>query len=195
MHNSPTLSQKTFPEIDLGDFYLREKRESDAEDFFNYYTDPQVSKFILCEIPHDIESSKREVNYWRNIFYRNDGIYFAIADKSNDRLIGSIGLTSYNSYQSRIEISYDLAKEYWRRGISTKAINAIVKYAFENFHCGKINRIEASTSTANIPSSNLLLKCGFKEEGILRQHRYHRGSYVDVGFFSMLRSDFVALHE
>ena len=32
-------SQKTFPQFDLGDVILREKKESDAEDFFNHYLD------------------------------------------------------------------------------------------------------------------------------------------------------------
>ncbi len=186
-------SQKVFPIIDLGDFVLREKCDADVEDFFAYYADPEVNKFILCEIPHDLESARRELHYWRNVFYQNDGIYFAIADKANDRMIGSIGLTSYNAYQSRIEISYDLACEYWGRGIMTKAIKAVLKYAFENFYYGRVNRIEAFASTNNETSKHLLLKTGFVLEGILRQHRYHRGAYVDVCAFSMLKSDFVLL--
>lgn len=188
-HHSP---DKIFPEIDLGEFLLREKSESDVEDFFSYYSDPEVNKFILCEIPRDLEEGRRELNYWRNVFYQNDGIYFAIADKKNNRLIGSIGLTGFNSYQARIEISYDLNKEYWKLGIMTKAIKAVIKYAFENFCHGWINRIEAFTSSNNIPSQNLLIKCGFLFEGILRQHRFHRGQYVDVYSYSFLRTDFIA---
>lgn len=183
--------QKTFPIIDLGDFLLREKCEEDVENFFNYYCDPEVNKFILCEIPNDLESARRELHYWRNIFYHSDGIYFAIVEKSTNRMIGSIGLTSYNSYQSRIEISYDLAKEYWRRGITSKALSAVVQYGFENFCFGKINRIEAFTATDNEPSKNLLIKNKFTLEGTLRQHRYHRGKYVDVYSFSILKEDFL----
>lgn len=178
-----------FPNIDLGDFILREKCENDVADFFKYYSDPEVNKFILCEIPRDLESARRELYYWRNVFYQRDGIYFAIADKITNQMIGSIGLTSYNSYQSRIEISYDLAKEYWRQGIISKALSAILEYGFSNFCFGKINRIEAFVATNNEPSINLLLKSGFTLEGTLRQHRYHRGKYVDVYSFSILRSD------
>ncbi len=188
MHNYQNFSEKTFPEIDLGNYVLREKRDGDAENFFRYYTDPEVNKFIMCEMPRDVEEARRELHYWRNIFYRNDGIYFAIARKYDDQLIGSIGLSTYNSYHSRIELSYDLAKEYWRQGICNAAIQAIIKYGFEQM---KINRIEAFTSTDNIPSKNLLLKCGFTLEGTLRQHRYHRGHYVDAFSFSLLRQDFL----
>lgn len=181
-----TISSKTFPVIDLGDFLLREKRDSDVEDFFYYYSDPEVNKFILCQIPQNLEEARQELHYWRGVFYRNDGIYFAIADKANDRLIGSIGLSTYNSYHSRIEISYDLSREYWRRGIASKSIVSVTKYAFETLG---INRVEAFVAVNNLPSKNLLLKCGFELEGILRKHRYHRGCYVDVFSFSVLRTD------
>jgi ribosomal-protein-alanine N-acetyltransferase len=179
--------QKKFPIIDLGDYILREKRDEDVADFFRYYSDPEVNKFILCEMPRDLEEARKELHYWRNVFYQNDGIYFAITKKDTDQLIGSIGLTTFNSYHNRIELSYDLAKEYWRQGICTKAIKAVTQYGFEEL---RVNRIEAFTAIYNTPSNNLLLKCGFTLEGTLRQHRYHRGTYVDAHSFSLLRQDF-----
>lgn len=188
MNYPNSLSQKIFPEIDLGDVLLREQQDYDIANFLRYYADPEVNKFILCEIPSDLESARHELHYWRNVFYRNDGIYFAIAEKNENRMIGSIGLSSYNSYHSRIEISYDLAQEFWRRGIMTRSISALVQHGFEVL---KINRIEAFVSTFNEPSRDLLLKCGFELEGILRQHRYHRGNYVDVYSFSMLKENWL----
>ncbi len=178
---------KTFPNIDLGDYILREKTDNDVEDFFRYYTDPEVNKFILCDMPRNLEEARKELYYWRNVFYINDGIYFAVARKDTNQLIGSIGLTTFNSYHNRIELSYDLAKEYWRQGITLAAIKEVVKYGFENL---QVNRIEAFTSTENLPSKNLLIKAGFLLEGTLRQHRYHRGSYVDAYSFSLLRQDY-----
>lgn len=183
-------SDKIFPVIDLGNIVLREQGEQDVENFFKYYSDGEVNKFILAEPPTNIEEARRELYYWRNVFYNNDGIYFAIADKETDQMIGSIGLTGLNTYNSRIEISYDMAKEYWRRGIMTKAIKAVTNYGFRNFH---VNRIEAVTSTFNIPSIHLLEKCNYKMEGRLRQHRYHRAKYVDVYMFSMLKEEFYKL--
>lgn len=189
MNNFIDSPRKIFPEIDLGNVLLREQQEYDVADFFNYYTDPEVNKYILCELPRDLESARHELHYWRNVFHRNDGIYFAIADKQTNRMIGSIGLSGYNSYHSRIELSYDLSQHFWRRGIMTRAIAEVVKYGFEIM---KINRIEAFVSTLNKPSEGLLLKCGFTLEGTLRQHRYHRGEYVDAHSFSLLRQDYLS---
>lgn len=193
MQNSYSQQNNIFPELSMGDIVLREKQESDVEDFFGYYCNPEVSKYILCDIPETFEGARKELNFWRNIYYRNDGIYYAIALKKTNQMIGSVGLTGYNSYQNRIEISYDLSEKFWRRGVMKNAINKIVNFGFNEFaqrlNKKGLNRIEAFVSTDNVPSKNLLLKCGFTLEGLLRQHRYHKGKFVDVYVFSILKED------
>ena len=193
MHNIHYSNKPDFPEISMGDLILREKQPEDVENFFAYYSNPEVNKYILCHIPQDIEDAKKELNFWRNVYYRGDGIYYAIALKNTNKMIGSIGLTGYNPYHNRLEISYDLSQQYWRRSIMKHAIKNILKFGFEQFaqrmNKPAINRIEAFVSTANEPSKNLLLKSGFTLEGILRQHRYHNGKFVDVYSFSILRDD------
>ena len=114
------------------------------------------------------------------------GIYFAVARKSDNKMIGSVGVSSINNYHHRIEASYDLAKEYWGKGIMTKALKECIKYTFNNFN---VNRIEAYAMPENIRSQKVLEKCGFVFEGNLRQHRYHNGKYVDIGSYSILRED------
>ena len=102
-------------------------------------------------------------------------------------MIGSIGLTGLNSYHKRIEVSYDLAEEYWNKGVMSKALKQICDYGFYEF---KVNRIEANVVPQNLASQNLLKKNGFIEEGYLRQHRFHKGEFRDVIFLSLLRKDF-----
>ncbi len=178
--------QKIFPILDLGEYILREKQASDVADFFNYYTDPEVNKYIISYIPRTFEEARMEVNYWKNVFYNDDGIYFAIAKKATNQLIGSIGFSSHIKHHHRIELSYDLAKDYWHQGIMTKAIKAVSEYCFEKM---AINRIEAFIHKNNIHSLKLLEKCGFTQEGLLRQHRFHIDKYVDVFIFSLLKND------
>ncbi len=187
MQNFSYPEPKIFPVIDLGDIILREKQESDVEDFFHYYSNPRVNQYILCEIPKNLDQAKQELLYWRGAFYRNDGIYFAIATKHDNRMIGAIGLTTHNTYHQRIELSYDLSEEFWHQGIMTHAVAAITEFGFKEY---QVNRIEAFTATGNIASKKLLLRSGFKFEGTLRQHRYHRGTYVDADSFSFLWQDY-----
>lgn len=181
------FSKNNFPVIDLGDYVLREQTMDDLEDFHNYYTDPIVNEHIVSEIPNSLEESKYELQYWINVYYNKSGIYFGIARKDNNQLIGSIGITGINRTHNRAEISYDLAKEYWHQGIMTKALNQLVKYGFETL---RVNRLEAFALKENIASRALLKRCNFILEGELKQHRRHRGVYTDIGIFSLVREDY-----
>ncbi|MES2677138.1 MAG: GNAT family N-acetyltransferase [Pseudomonadota bacterium] len=193
MYNNSKASEnnreRIFPTIDLGDFILREQTLEDAEDFLEYYSDPEVSKYIVSFIPKTVEEARSEIRYWINVFSYNDGLYFAIARKSDNKMIGSVGVSGVNRNHNRIEASYDLAKEYWGQGIMTQALKAVLKYAFEEL---KFNRIEAYAMPANIGSYKVLEKCGFAFEGNLRQHRFHNGKYVDIGIYSILYQDHFA---
>jgi ribosomal-protein-alanine N-acetyltransferase len=186
MYNNSKAPARIFPTIDLGDFILREQTLEDAADFLEYYSDPEVSKYIVSFIPNTVEEARSEIRYWINVFGYNDGLYFAIARKSDNKMIGSVGVSGVNRSHNRIEASYDLAKEYWGQGIMTKALKAVLKYAFEEL---KFNRIEAFAMPDNIGSQKVLEKCGFAFEGILRQHRFHNGKYVDIGIYSVLYQD------
>ena len=181
-----TQNTRNFPVIDLGDFILREQTRDDAEAFFEYYADPIVNRYIISSIPRSVDEARSELQYWINVFNYGDGIYFAIARKSDDKMIGSVGVAGFNRHHNRIEASYDLAKEYWNKGIMSKALKAVMKYCFE---VKKFNRIEAIAMPENVGSYKVLENCGFQFEGILRQHRYHKGKYVDVRMYSLLASD------
>ena len=175
-----------FPILKINDYILREQEEDDLNDFFYYFSNPDVNKYILCEPVTSIEDARKELYYWRNLYYDNKGIYFAIATKKDNKMIGSIGINNINNTHQRAELSYDLAKEYWGKGIMTQAINKLTKYIFLN---SNINRIEAFIATDNKASEFLLKKCNFTLEGTLRQHRSHLGNKVDVFIFSYLKSD------
>lgn len=186
MYNKP--STKIFPTIDLGDFVLREQNLDDAPAFLEYYGDPQVNQYIVSSIPRTVEEARTELRYWINVYNYNDGIYFAIARKSDNKMIGSVGVSGVNRNHNRIEASYDLAKEYWNQGIMSKALRACLEYAFREMG---FNRIEAYAMPDNIGSWRVLEKAGFKFEGNLRQHRYHKGKYVDIGIYSVLYQDYI----
>ena len=175
--------QSPFPTLDLDDqFILREQTLEDTEAFFRYYTDPDVGKYILATKPTTLLDASREVQYCRNLFYTKQGIYWTIARKSDNQMIGAIGLY-VNSMHQRAEITYDLSRDYWRQGITRKAILAVTKFAFGTM---KLSRIEAVTRHENIPSSAVLKSVGFVFEGTLRNYRYYDGKAWDVEMFGMV---------
>ena len=179
------IYQQPFPTIDLDDqYFLREQTLEDTENFFRYYTDPEVGKYILASKPVTLLEASKEVQYCRNLFYSKQGIYWTIAKKSDNQMVGAIGLYMNNTHH-RAEITYDLSRDYWRKGITLKAINTVVKHAFTHMN---ISRIEAVTRHENIASMTLLKKAGFTHEGTLKSYRYYNGKTWDIEMFAITRA-------
>lgn len=90
-------------------------------------------------------------------------------------------------------IGYDLNNNYWGQGIMTEAVSAVLKRVYSgSLRCGELNRIQADTIPGNIASEKVLLKLGFKEEGIRRQSGYWKGRYHDLKCYSLLRDEFIS---
>ena len=175
-----------FPFLDLDEEYtLREQTLEDTEAFFDYYTDPKVGQYILASKPRTLLEASQEVQYCRNLFYTQRGIYWTIARKSDNKMIGAIGLYINNTHR-RGEITYDLSRKYWRQGIMQKAIQVIIDHAFNAM---MLDRIEAVIHCENEASAKLLTKLNFHHEGTLRKYRYFDNRTWDVDMYAIVSND------
>jgi ribosomal-protein-alanine N-acetyltransferase len=183
MNKHITIYQDSFPALAIDSrVYLRESLFTDTEDFFKYYKNPQVHRYILTDPPKTFEDAKADMNYSQQLFKHRRGIYWAIANKKDDKMIGSIGLY-INSHHRRAEIFYDLNQDFWRRGIMSAAINKVVDFAFNTVG---LFRIEAVTMLENKGSMGVLKACGFEYEGRLRHYKFFKSRPHDVEIFSII---------
>lgn len=176
-----------FPDMHIGDFIMRNMREEDAEEYYKYHIDQEVARYVTEEcLPRDVMQARAEIRYNRELFTYRHSIYWGIAEKYTDRLIGSCGFNYWNKDHRRAELSYDLSREYWGRGIASRAVNAAIAFGFDRMN---LNRIEATVPADNDRSLNLLRRFGFRREGLLRQQKLLNGKFTDMLIFSLLRGD------
>ncbi len=174
--------EEKFPILDVNeDFFLREQMIEDTEAFFEYYTDPEVARYILASNPKNLTEASAEIHYCRNLFKYKRGIYWTLARKEDDRMIGAIGLYINNQHY-RGEICYDLSRRHWNKGIMSKALNRVIDFCFKQIH---MQRIEAVTLKENTASTSLLEKLGFIREGCLKNYRYFNGKSHDIEMFAL----------
>jgi len=87
-----------------------------------------------------------------------------------------------------------LLPKYWRMGFTSEAVHSIVNAAFSGeLPCGELNRIQGDTVTGNLASESLLLKVGFKEEGIRRQSGYWKNQFHDLKCFGLIKSEYLEI--
>ncbi|TDV41350.1 GNAT family N-acetyltransferase [Actinophytocola oryzae] len=72
------------------------------------------------------------------------------------------------------------------KGTGAKALRLLVEHLFATT---EVDRIEASTDRANIPSQRALVKAGFRREGVLRGAQLRGGQRRDMLGFSILRDE------
>ena len=176
-------------EINDRGIFLRKISKKDAKFLLKWLQNEKVTNYMSMGPLTNLESSKKLINrylrYWSDYFQFN---YIIERREENNNIIklGSISLWNISWHHKRSEIGIWIASDYWNQGIGEKAINLIKIIAF--YHL-KFNRLEAHISVKNLSSITLFKKCGFIEEGKLREYLNFKGIYHDTIILSYLKNN------
>lgn len=130
------------------DVRLRDVTEADLPIFFEQQLDPQATR--MAAFP----SRDRDafMAHWAKIMTRDTNILKTIL--FDGQVAGNI--VSWEQDGQR-EVGYWLGKEYWGRGIATKALAAFL-------HQVKTRPLYAHVARHNVASRRVLEKCGFRKD-------------------------------
>lgn len=177
-----------FPVKEFESVYLREIHEGDSLGLLEYLSDERVRTFIAKEdLPNSIEDAEREVIYWASLFRNRHSVYWGIATKDTDTIIGTCGFNYWNRNHYKAEVSYDLAFNYWNQGITSDILSYILNFGFNEMG---LNRVSAKVTTNNTGSIRVLEKNNFKKEGLLREYKMIGGEVHDAFIYSIVAKDF-----
>ena len=138
---------------------LREWKESDLEDFFEYCSVDGVGQ-MAGWLPHEnIEKSKAILD-----LFIKEKKTFCI--EFEGKAIGSLGIETYNENEfpeyanlKGREIGFVLSKTCWGKGIMPEAVKAVIKYCFEDLGC---DFLMCGHFVWNTQSKRVQQKCGFR---------------------------------
>lgn len=176
-----------FPKWKTECFIIRKAIENDCHDIFELYSDERVVKYMPFTTFNSIEDAINELNWYDKIFKEQTGLRWVIEEAESKKVIGTCGFLNYERAHNRIEIGYDLNPRYWGKGVMKEVLNCIIHFAFVTMN---INKIEAKVEPENKSSIRLLEKLNFYKEGVLRQHEFEKGKYIDLAIFSKLKSEY-----
>ena len=176
---------KSLPALTFEDFRFRPQRLGDETALLEYLSQPEVIEHTSIPVP-TLESLTTNVQRDIADYATRTAFRFAIA-ASKDRLIGVCGFNGWSPVHRRAELAYELAPQYWGRGVMRTAVAAVLTWGFLELG---LNRIHAFVTTSNERSIRLLERCGFTHEGTLSQYRIARGEPKDFHFYALLARDF-----
>ncbi len=174
------------PTIETEHLLLRPLTMADDEAIYAYGSDPEVSKYALCETHQSIEDARTFLRTVMDEYEHQKPSALGIVLQENRNLIGTIGYLNWNADHKRIEIGYALSRHFWNKGFVTEATNGLIDHFFRN---SDLIRIEARCRLENIGSARVMEKAGMKFEGILRKHIFVKGKHHEMKIYSILRDE------
>jgi RimJ/RimL family protein N-acetyltransferase len=138
---------------------LRRLRPGDLAAFQAYRSVPQLARFQGWSVLSDQKATEflTEMNA-APLFTPDQWVQIAIADSSDDRLIGDIGIFLAGDQPSG-EIGFTLALEAQGRGLATEAVRKALQLVFELTPVEEVFGITDSRNTASI---RVLQRAGFE---------------------------------
>ena len=175
-----------FPRLETERLRLRRLQVGDADALLRVFGDDAVTRYYDLPTLTARADALEIIDRAAHRFRREEGIRWGVTRPQENVVLGTVGLTFDNSYRG--SVGYELASAYWRQGIMTEALTAVLTFAFER---AGLHRIQALVMPGNEASMGLLRKMGFVHEGLLRDYLFFKGAYQDLHSFSLLRGEFV----
>ena len=181
------LNFDPFPILETERFLLRRIILEDAQSYFELRSNVDAMKHICKPLQTTIEESKTMIYKINEMIAFNDGIGWAICFKTDNKMIGSVSFHRIEKEHHRAEIGYMLHPDYWRQGIVSEVVEAIINYGFNTL---KFHSIEAHIDPTNVGSEKILQKFNFVKEAYFKENYFFAGQFLDTAVYSLLRNSF-----
>jgi UDP-4-amino-4,6-dideoxy-N-acetyl-beta-L-altrosamine N-acetyltransferase len=120
---------------------------------------------------------------------KTEDVNFAVS-ALDGTLVGTISLIGIDGRNRRAEMGrVFIGDEQLRHaGMGREMTFLAIEYAFDHLN---VDKLTCEVLSGNGPARELYAKFGFKEEGVLRQHVFKSGRFLDVVLMALFRKDFV----
>lgn len=156
---------------------------------------------LLKEMINDPEIENMTGGVSLPVSWKDQREWYDHLDKKDIRLMidteqhGAIGAVilsdiDYRNASAQIHIKIATSTQLRGKGYGTKAINALIRYAFCQLN---LNSIYSCILEYNIASQKAFAKCGFIQDGVLRNRVYKNGRYHNLTVWSILKDEFLAI--
>lgn len=144
---------------------------------------------MVSRIPHPYGRSDAETFVRTSAKRGNGNCVYAITDAETGRLFGCCSLEPVANGKS-LELGYWIGEPFWRRGIATEAVHALVDMAFRT---REIDHIDARCRVINPASRRVLQKSGFQFQGSGMINILSINASAAVEWFRLDRKTWVSL--
>jgi RimJ/RimL family protein N-acetyltransferase len=172
--------------IDGPHLYLSPLEETDAEMAAAWVNNPLTRIFISTKFPMSLH---QEHDWVKTVNSSKKVVVMIVLKNTNgeDKPIGILGTHDINQIDQTAETGAHICIEERGKGYGTEAKMILLDYLFNTLNLRKIiSRVYAF----NTASQKYSEKCGYTKEGVLKEHIFHNGSFVDLVYLAIFKDTF-----
>jgi RimJ/RimL family protein N-acetyltransferase len=135
------------------------------DDVARLCADPEAMRFITGGEPLSRETAAEILARTRALWDEHGFGPWAALEKGTGHWVGRIGLNLLDDWPGpdKWEVGFELAPEFWGRGLATEGARRAIRYAWEQT---SLDRVISVTAPDHLASRRVMEKCGltFQEE-------------------------------
>ncbi|MFM1650700.1 GNAT family N-acetyltransferase [Brevibacillus sp. B_LB10_24] len=172
---------------------LREYMQEDLPHMREWVNDPEIVNqlsdiFLYPQTLNDTEGFLQAM-----LEKRGEQRGFVIAHKDTAAYIGQIDLHQIDWKNRVAEMGIVIGRACDQgKGYGSEAVRLLQGFVFERLN---LHKLELKVHDFNAQAYHCYLKCGFREEGRIRQKYYLNGTYHDVIYMGILKTEYEAMKE
>jgi len=174
-----------FSKLETNRLCLRKLRYEDREALFDMRSQSLMNQFVDMTPDISMEQTLKYIDKMNIGITDSRWLIWGIIEKGTDQIIGTISLSNFKEYPSSCELGYAITPSKQRQGFSFEAIQKVKEYAFQEL---SLDYMEAFTETSNLPSIQLLKKCGFQFIETIEESGFHKNRIFHMQVFQYKRS-------
>jgi RimJ/RimL family protein N-acetyltransferase len=148
--------------------------------------EPEIARWMhQIPSPYAEQDAREYVIATRHAWRDGAGAFFAIVDTASGEPVGSIGMHILDAQFSNVEVGYWAAAPARGRGLTTRALRLISRWAIDEVGA---KRIQLRADVLNAPSLRVAEKAGFTREGTQRSAAFNQrqNRRIDYAVYSLL---------
>ena len=147
------MNKVILPVLETSRLILRPLTLDDLNAVFKWTGDPRVNKYMI----YPLYKSPEDGREWLSHLYENEkNIDYGFVYKETGELIGSGGMY-YHEDIDTWRIGYNLACDFWKKGLAVEAMEKIIEYGRSKFD---IKIIDGEFCVDNYGSRRVMEKLG-----------------------------------
>lgn len=163
---------------------LRAQELSDLENNYRWVNDREVTRHLAVRYQMSTAAEETWMRGRTTQMMAFGDVTFAIETKEG-RHIGNCGLHNASAENRSASLGITIGeKDCWSQGYGSDAVRTMMRFGFEEMN---LNRVDLLVYEFNERAIAAYRKCGFEEEGRLRDAHYGDGAYCDVVLMAALQ--------